>query len=144
MTKENALNTALGFLQAFNGLSGLFGGYMLLNDTSGNSLHLNLEWLQETPFSSFFFPGLILFLFVGIGNILGAWITFTRKNSRFKYGLVFGLILMVWIISQVAWIGYKNFLQPLYFSSGLLQAATGFALLKLKKRLNQKQKETPE
>lgn len=121
----------MGILQGFNGLSGLLGGYMLLNDPTGNSLNMKLEWLQKTPFPNFLIPGIILFLFVGMGNVIGLWITFKKHNKCAQVGLVFGLFLMVWIISQVAWIGYKDFLQPLYFTLGLLQAVAGFALAKL-------------
>lgn len=131
MNKKTTHNAVLGSLQAFNGLSGLLGGYMLINDPTGSSLNMKLEWLQKTPFPNFLIPGIILFLFVGIGNVLGLWITFKKKKKRAQFGLVFGLILMVWIISQVAWIGYKDFLQPLYFTSGLLQAVAGFALVRL-------------
>ncbi|MEX2514205.1 MAG: hypothetical protein WD398_14975 [Cyclobacteriaceae bacterium] len=131
MIRKNTLNALLGVLQTFNGLSGLLGGYMLINDPSGNSLSLKLEWLEKTPFQNYLIPGLVLFLMIGLANVVGLWITFKKDSKRAKFGLVFGLILLVWIISQVAWIGYKDFLQPLYFTSGLLQAISGFALMKL-------------
>jgi hypothetical protein len=131
MNRKTTLNAILGVLQTFNGLSGLLGGYMLINDPSGNSLSMKLEWLQKTPFQNYLIPGVVLFLFIGVANIIGLWITFKKNGKRAKYGLVFGLILLVWIISQVAWIGYKDFLQPFYFTSGLLQAISGFALMNL-------------
>lgn len=120
----------LGGLQLFNGLSGLLGGFMLLDDPSGNSLSMKLEWLENTPFPDFLIPGIILLLFVGLGNVLGFWVTFKKNNKRAQFGSIFGLILMIWIIAQIAFIGYKDFLQPLYFTSGLLQAIAGFALVR--------------
>lgn len=130
MNRKTIFYAILGFLQAFNGLSGLLGGYMLINDPTGNSLNLVLEWLQITPFENYLIPGIILFLFVGMGNVFGFWFTFKKKKKLALVGLVFGLILMVWILLQVALIGYKDFLQPLYFTSGMLQAVAGLALLK--------------
>lgn len=129
-TKTNLI-IILGVLQLFNGLSGLLGGFMLIDDPSGESLSMNLEWLENTPFPDFLIPGIILFLFVGLGNVLGFWFTFKKKNKRAQFASIFGLILMIWIIVQIAFIGYKDFLQALYFTSGLLQAITGFVLIRL-------------
>ncbi len=123
-------NSILAIVQIFHGLSGLFGGLMLLHDPTGQSLSLELEWLQNTPFPNFLIPGIILFIFVGIGNILGFWFTYKKKRKRAQIGIIFGIILMAWIISQLAWIGYKDFLQPLYFSTGLIQTIFGYALIK--------------
>lgn len=131
MNRKTTLNAVLGLSQVFNGLSGLFGGYMLINDPTGDSLSMQREWLQKTPFPDFLIPGIILFSFIGIGNLIGMWMTFKKKKERAQFGLIFGIILMVWIISQVAWIGYKDFLQPLYFSTGLVQAISGLVLLRL-------------
>jgi len=99
--------------------------------SSGNSIRLKLEWLQQTSFQNFLIPGIVLFLLVGVGNTVGIWVTFRKKNKFALIGLVFGLILMVRIISQVTWIGYKGFLQPLYFASGFLQAITGMVIIRL-------------
>ncbi len=131
MKLKTNLIIILKVLQIFNGLSGLLGGFMLIDDPSGDSLSMKLEWLERTPFPDFLIPGIILFLFIGLGNVLGFWITFKKKNKRAQYGSIFGLTLMIWIIAQITLIGYKDFLQPLYFTSGLLQAITGFALIRL-------------
>lgn len=104
---------------------------MLIDDPSGDSLSMKLEWLERTVFPDFLIPGIILFLFVGLGNVLGFWLTFKKKNNRSKFGSIFGLILMIWIIAQIAFIGYKDFLQPLYFTSGLFQAIIGIAVVRL-------------
>jgi hypothetical protein len=121
----------LGFCQAFNGLSGLLGGFLLINDPAGEDLNMQIEWLQNTPFPDFLIPGIVLLIFIGISNVFGAWLTFSRKKERVRYGLIFGFILMIWIIVQVSWIGYKDFLQPLYLGTGLLQALLAFYLGKL-------------
>ncbi len=131
MKTKTKLIIILGGLQLFNGLSGLLGGFMLIDDPSGNNLSMKLEWLNTTPFPDFLIPGIILFLFVGLGNVLGFWLTFKKKNNRAQFASIFGLILMIWIIVQITYIGYKDFLQPLYFTSGLLQAIAGFALIRL-------------
>lgn len=103
---------------------------MLINDPTGGSLHMQLEWLHRTPFENFLIPGILLFLFIGIVNAIGAYFTFRKNNRRPQPGFGSGLILMGWIISQVALIGYKDFLQPLYFMTGLIQTFFGYILMK--------------
>lgn len=128
MQKSRSLNILLGSLEAINGLSALLGGYILITDPTGQSLGLNREWLQNTPFPDYLIPGIVLFLLIGMTNVWGMWLTFNRKEKRAAFGSVFGLLLMGWIIAQVIWIGYKDFLQPLYFTTGLLQTFAGLAL----------------
>ncbi len=121
--KTVILTTAI--LQAFNGLSGLAGGFGLISNPDGQALQMSTEWLQSTPFVNFLIPGIVLFTFNGLGNIAGFIATLKKYKKAAHVATFFGLIMMVWITAQVSWIGYKNFLQPLYFSTGLLQFASG-------------------
>jgi len=123
--------TIVLILQFFNGISGLLGGYMLINDPSGKTLDLHIEWLHGTPFNNFLIPGIVLFTLNGLGNIIGFILTLYHKKIGSVMAITFGAILMIWIISQISWIGYKNYLQPLYFSTGLLQIVFGYYFHKM-------------
>ncbi len=112
--------------QAFNGLSGLLGGFMLLWDSTGSTLGVKLEWLQTTPFENFFIPGLVLFVMNGLGNSIGFFVTILNHRRAGAIAALFGVFMMLWIIVQLAWISYQNFLQPLYFTSGLTQCLLGW------------------
>lgn len=115
----------------FNGLSGLAGGFGLISDPTAASLGMELSWLEGTPFRNFLIPGIVLFVINGIGNSVAAILSI-RKTRYFEMtGIFLGAIMMTWIISQVAFIGYKNFLQPLYFSTGLIQTLLGIIIYKL-------------
>jgi hypothetical protein len=118
-------------IEFFNGLSGLAGGFGLISDPTAASLGMELRWLEGTPFQNFLIPGIVLFVINGIGNTVAAILSI-RKTRHFELtGIVLGVVMMTWIISQVSFIGYKNFLQPLYFSSGLIQALLGIIIYKL-------------
>lgn len=121
-------------IEFFNGLSGLAGGFGLISDPSAASLGMEQAWLEGTPFNNFLIPGIILFVFNGMGNILAAFLSI-RKHSYFPFAAVFfGTGMMIWIVSQVAFIGYKNFLQPLYFSTGLIQTLLGTVIIQNEKK----------
>ncbi|MGC9342287.1 MAG: hypothetical protein ACP5E3_06280 [Bacteroidales bacterium] len=118
-------------IEFFNGLSGLAGGFGLISDPTAASLGMELSWLEGTPFRNFLIPGIVLFVINGIGNSVAAILSI-RKTRYFEMtGIVLGVVMMTWIISQVAFIGYKNFLQPLYFSTGLIQTLLGIIIYKL-------------
>ncbi|MFP4023401.1 MAG: hypothetical protein ACLFVR_02655 [Thiohalospira sp.] len=137
MVKERKIKwliIILAVFQAFNGFSGLLGGFMLIKDPSGISLSMEQSWLNATPFANFLIPGIVLFIINGLGNIAGLWATIRKKTKSAEIGVVFGLIMMVWIIAQVLWIGYKDFLQPFYFSTGLFQMIFGIMLYKVKRK----------
>jgi len=123
--------------QLFNGLSALAGGFGLMSDTTGQALGMEIKMLQGTPFPNFLIPGIVLFTVNGLGNIAGFFVTIRKHKHAGEIAALFGAIMMIWIISQVAWLGYQSFLQPLYFSTGIIQLIAGWYLLKgVRKRLN--------
>ena len=122
----------LAIIEIFNGISAVVGGYFLIADKSGESIGFNLNWLQHTPFASFLLPGIILFVINGIGNLVAFVLTIIKAKKAGFIGAFLGLVMMMWIVMQVFWIGYTGFLQPLYLTTGLLQAVLGFSLMRLK------------
>jgi hypothetical protein len=130
MKKMMIYTIGLAVCQLFNGGSGLLGGIMLMRDPSGQFLQMDQAMLSTTPFANFLIPGIVLFIFVGLGNIVGFVLTLLKKGRPGLIGLLFGAVLMIWIVVQVVLIGYQSFLQPLYFLTGLLQAIFGSRLNK--------------
>jgi hypothetical protein len=74
MKSKTAINIHL-FLLAFLGISAIGGGGALIISPSGKLLGgMPLSLLKNSPFTDFFFPGLILFLVLGI---LPCWVVFS-------------------------------------------------------------------
>ncbi|MEZ4621512.1 MAG: hypothetical protein R2867_39255 [Caldilineaceae bacterium] len=65
--KKNVFN-GLGILQVFIGIGAVAGGLGLALDPSGASLGTPLELLEETPFTTFLIPGIVLFTVNGLGT----------------------------------------------------------------------------
>ncbi len=124
----------LAIIQGFNGLSAVVGGFQLMNDPSGTAIGMELDWLQTTPFSNYLILGIVLFALNGIGNFAGLWFTVKKKPNAAKIGSFFGAIMVIWILLQVFWIGYKSFLQPLYFGTGLIQLFFGLYFMKISEK----------
>lgn len=120
----------LGSVQVFIALGAIPAGFLFLADTSGAKMGNSVEMLNNSPFKSFLIPGLFLFLVNGSGNVIGAILSFRRKPISGLAGLTLGLIMVIWILFQVYWIGLSSFMQPLFFVIGLIEALIGWIIYK--------------
>ena len=124
------LNCILCIIQVILAIGAITGGILFLIDPSGHKSGTSTAILVNSPFTDFFFAGLFLLLFIGIGNLLSFVVTLLKIEVAGFLGIVFGAFLMVWIVLQVNWIGLNNFLQPLCFILGGIEAAIGYMLLR--------------
>ena len=101
--------TMLGILLAFIAINAFGGGsYGMVGPKE-----LPKEWLEDSPFSTFLIPSLILFVVVGGSHVTAAYYVLRNKNGGYNAALWAGLVLLVWILDQVTIIGFVSFLQPL-------------------------------
>jgi hypothetical protein len=109
-------------LLAFQAVSGLFGGAVLILDPSGSSIQLPLILLKSSPFINFLIPGIILFLILGIFPLIVFYLIRKNKPRAWQCSLLVGTALLIWIGVEVAMIGYHSQppLQLIYGVIGLL------------------------
>jgi hypothetical protein len=81
-----------------------------------------IEWLQGTPFHSYFIPGFFLFFVVGGTCLLGAVAAYTNSIHARMISLVCVGLLLSWITIQVAMIGYVSWMQPFVFVYAVIVA----------------------
>ncbi len=111
--------------QLFIGLGAVVGGLGLVLDPSGGNLGLPLAWLERAPFPDYLIPGLYLLLVNGVGSLVGSVLSWRRRHYAGEIGMALGALLMLWIIAQVWWIGLSHWLQPVYFSFGVVELSLG-------------------
>jgi len=123
----------LYFLHLILSLNALIGGGALLLDPQGSLMGLQAEWLQQTPFDSYFIPGLLLFTLNGILPLFALatllfqprWQWANRLNIyadkywAWTYSLFCGIIVVFWITMQGLFTHYF-WLQPVFLLIGLL------------------------
>jgi hypothetical protein len=119
----------LGVIQAFIGITAIAGGARLVLNPNGLT-DFPIEWLINSPFSNYFFPGLVLIVVIGIGHIVSSPVTFLRKRYSGNMAALLGICLIVYITIEVWFVGLRNFLQPLYFILGVIVLILGLNLLK--------------
>ena len=115
----------LGSLQAFIGLGALVGGFMLVKDPSGSALGVPLSFLEGSPFPDFLIPGIFLLAVNGVGSMIGAGLSFTRRRYAQEIAIVLGAILVAWIVIQVVIIRSFSWMHILYFILGVVELGIG-------------------
>jgi len=119
-----AVRYSLGALLAFGALNAFGGGYYGLSGASG----VPTEWLEGSPFPDYFVPSLILLVVVG-GSLLMAAIAVVAglRIARLSASAA-GLVLLGWLVAQLAIIGYVSWMQPTTAIAGVLVLLLGSLL----------------
>ncbi len=118
----------LGALQAFIGLGALGGGFMLVRDPSGSGLELPMSLLEGSPFPDFLIPGMFLLAVNGVGSMIGAGLSFTRRRYAQEIAIVLGAILVAWIVIQIVIISSFHWMHVLYFILGIIELWIGLSI----------------
>jgi hypothetical protein len=106
----------LGILVTFIALNAFGGGWYGM----AGAKNVPVEWLDQTPFRSYFIPSVFLFVVIG-GFCLFSGIHILSNNPRWKnYGFWSGILLCCWIAMQFAFIGYVSWLQPFIAIAGFV------------------------
>ncbi len=112
-------------LLAMNAVTATYGGLNLMFLPHGSGLGLPLDLLANTPFDSYFLPGLILLLSNGISSFFIGWLFIT--HSRHSYWMVNaqGFMLVTYIVIQVMMIDMIVPLHLICGGAGLLMILLG-------------------
>ena len=116
------------FLIAFLAFSALIPGAAFILAPDGHLIRMPLSNLVNSPFSDFFIPGVLLFVFIGLYPSAVAFSLWKRPAWRWPYtitpfrrfhwswaaALAVGVILIIWIITEVQFMEV-GFLHILYF-----------------------------
>jgi len=109
----------LGLL-LFNGISAVGGGFALMTGV----IPKQPLWIQHTDFGSLYFPGIILMAIVGGSSLLAALAMMRRSPGWQLCSLLTGLIMLFWVVGEIASIRAFHFLQVIYFVTGVLASGS--------------------
>jgi hypothetical protein len=104
----------LAGLQLFAALNALGGGLYAL----AGARDVPREWLEGTPFDDYTIPGILLLVGAGL-MVVAATMVLLRARSAWVVSGGAGALLVIWIVVQVAMIGYVSWMQPASFAAGL-------------------------
>jgi len=98
---KTVLKVIAGLLLMINGIGALYGGWSLITDPTGDNLQLSLSYLNDTPFSDYFIPGLILFSANGVLSFVALFALLINYNYSALFVIAQGCILSGWILIQI-------------------------------------------
>ena len=108
LRKIKVLTRVLGSLQVFIGLGAIGGGLGLILEPSGANLGIPLEALENSPFSTYLVPGIVLLTVNGLGSLVGAAASYARYPYAGHIAVALGLFLIAWITLQVYWFAARE------------------------------------
>jgi hypothetical protein len=103
-------------LLLFNSASAIGGGIALMTGL----IPEQADWVEHTDFASLYFPGVILVAVVGGSSAIAAIGMAKHSQGWQMSALVAGVIMLFWIVGEVASIRGFHFLQIIYFATGAL------------------------
>jgi hypothetical protein len=113
-------------LLAFGALSAVVGAVLAI---AANGAGVPLEYLRNSPFSSFFIPGLILGVVVGGTQLAAAIALLGKQGIALLLSAVAGFGMLIWIFVELALMQQFSWLQAAYFILGVLELVLVLALL---------------
>jgi len=128
---KRARTTSLVLL-FFLGLSALPAALFMIVDPSGMRMGLPPEMLDQTPFSNFLFPAILLGLFNGILSLLFAILVIMKNRLQAWMVMFQGGVLMTWLTAEVIMGLYYPVLTLPYYLVATMLLSCGL-LMKLTK-----------
>ena len=114
----------------FRSLAGGLGAILNPKAPMGTSVDI----LKNSPFDDFLIPGIILFVIIGLGNIISALVIRSNLKYRLYISNVFSWALVIWIIVQCIMLRDINILHVIFFLIGLIEVILA-TILMFKQRL---------
>lgn len=102
------ITNILGILLLLLAINAFGGGYYAMAGAEG----VPMEWLQGSPFASYFVPGLFLFIVIGGWALFAAILVFMKNKFAPKAALISGVMVLLWLGVQFSIIGYVSWMQP--------------------------------
>lgn len=128
--KVRRTETALGFILTLVALGAIPAGLALILKPDGSVLHMPTDILQGSPFNDFLIPGIFLLCVNGLGSLVGAVLCFIHSRYSAISGLILGIGLVVWIVVQLLTTGLISWMQPAYFTIGLVEIILGLLIMR--------------
>jgi len=105
---KTAARRVLFSVLAFMALQAIGGGAYGLAGAEG----VPVEWLAGSPFRDYVVPSVILIVVVGGSLSIAAMAVFAQWRRAPMLAALAGVIMLGWIATQVAIIGYVSWMQP--------------------------------
>lgn len=118
--------TVVVILAALVGLTAIVPGWTMTTSGTVGGFRLPTDWLSGySPFSDFTVPGLILLVVIGVGGVLTAVVSVVDDRSGPFAALVYGAILIGWIVGELVFMTQTIVLTWVILATGVALIGLG-------------------
>ena len=126
--QHKLVRIAIGVPEAFNALSAIWGGIARLPGTykdgvlieAGGKARFPLEKLQNTPFSDYTVPALILTIGIGGSSLTASVLVWTSRDEGILASAAAGLVMAGFIVGEAVMLKQGiSWIEGLYLGLGL-------------------------
>lgn len=128
MKSYNVLSKILAVFYIIFGSGSILGGIQLITT---NGMGMSVSILENTPFSSFLVPGLILAVVIGGLSLLTSVLLFLNHKLAIECSVTLGFGLIIWIYVEMYLTRMSFWLQTVIFAIGILIIIISLVLYKL-------------
>lgn len=115
-------------IEIFVGIWAIVGGIGLLTGSIG----ISEDYLDGTFFDSYLIPGLILMVIVAGALFWAATMMWKRLRWAPEASLGASFTLLIWIVVQLAMLGYISWMQPAIFATAVLLGALSWWQIRIR------------
>lgn len=114
----------------FLGLSGVIGAIPLIVNPGDEPWSMPQSLLQYSPFRSYLVPGIILLIANGLFSVWALWLTVSRRPGYGWWVIVQGVVLLGWLIVEVAMLRLMVWPHCLYGAVAMVLVISGIAIVR--------------
>ncbi len=122
------INRILLILHILVGVGAMAGGSSGIIEPQG-PMGISVDILKNSPFNDFFIPCIILFVVIGLGNILSAVVVYKKPWFYGYISSVSAWALVIWIVVQCIMLNTIEVLHIIFFIIGLIQTILAMIVL---------------
>ena len=105
---RSSLYPVLGIVLAFLALNAFGGGYYGM----AGAKDVPVSWLEGSPFKDYMIPSIFLFAVIGGLASLSSILVFKKSRLAIIASFITGVVVLLWILAQLMYIGYASWMQP--------------------------------
>jgi len=94
-------------------------------EPGGSLMGIGYAYLEGSPFNTYLLPGLILFVFIGLGSLLVAFLTYKKFKNYAYYIISFGVLLILFIVVLMMYFEAYSFVDVIYILLAVLLIVLG-------------------
>lgn len=123
----NYITNGAAFGMLYVAYQAIHGGYKLIV-TNGFGMPTSL--LKSSPFTSYFWPAVILIVIIGGTHVVSAITLFKHHRLAAELTAVAGFGLIIWTFTEIYIMKTPHFLQALFFGIGIVTVVFSFLLIR--------------